>query len=456
MYCMLFDAIDNVPISFLIIENKKIIDCNLNAVNLFNYDSKDDLIGLEPYDLSPYLQDDGCESIKKGIYYIKKARKNKNVNFTWRHAKKNGDTFLSYINLIFINNVIFALITNLDEVREYEANIKVKDEMYKLLFEQNKNIILFIDPQNLKINNANNAAFSFYGPTLLDKDYKELIYVNENIENNIEQALTNKKNIFYSQHIDANGEIHDVEVHIFAITLKSKDHLIAMIYDTSEKIKQNLIINTFLTKSPYPIAVLDNEQRVININEKFTNLFQYDKSEVIGKNLNDLVTSVEYRSELNENINKVFSENFIRVKTLRKRKDNSLINVEIFAFPIVYNDKIIGAYVHYVDITKKIRNQNQLEVFKKVLENNNEGIMITDTFEKIEWVNHAFTKITGYTLEEIKGKTPKILSSSLQDDNFYIKMWNEIKKNKHWHGEVWNKNKQGKIYPEWLNIYAIK
>lgn len=452
---MLFDSLDNIALSFLIIKNNKIIDCNMNAVNLFNYEKKEELIGLQPYDLSPYLQDDGTESAVKGKEYIKKAKTEKNVNFTWRHTKKNGDTFLAYVNLIEIKNIIFTLITNLDEVQEYEASIKEKDEMYKLLFEENKNMILIIDPITLKINDANRAALDFYGQSLKTKRYID-ITKNENIKNNIEEALTNKKNIFYSQHIDFNGEARDVEVHIFAITLNNKDYLIAMIYDTSEKIKQNLIINTFLTQSPYPIAVLDNDQRVININEKFTDLFQYEKEELIGKNLNDLLTTLEYRSELNDNIDKVFTENFIRVNTLRKRKDNSLVNVEIFAFPITYNDKIIGAYVHYIDITEKIKNQSQLELFKKVLENNNEGIMITDTNETIEWVNHAFTKITGYTLEEIQGKTPKILRSEFQSEEFYSKMWDDIRKNHHWHGEVWNKNKQGEIYPEWLNIYAVK
>lgn len=451
----MFDAVD-IALSFLIIKNNKIIDCNLNAVNLFGYEKKADLIGLRPYDLSPYLQDDNEESIKKGREYIKRVRVEKNVNFTWRHTKRNGETFLAYINLINIKNILFALITNLDEVYESEAKIKEKDEMYKLLFEQNKNMILFIDPLNLQITEANKAALAFYGSDLKSKSFSDIIAAKENIKENIDLVLTNKRNVFFSQHLNVNNEIRDVEVHIFAISINNKDYLIAMVYDTSDIIKQNLIIDTFIRQSPYPIAVLDNEQRVININDKFTDLFQYKKEELLGKNLNQFVTSTEYRNELNENIDKVFTENFIRINTLRKRKDNQLINVEIFAFPITYHDKIIGAYVHYIDITEKIKNQTQLEVFKKVLENNNEGIMITDANERIEWVNHAFTKITGYELNEVIGKTPKILRSYEHDEKFYQKMWEEIRKKHHWHGEVWNKNKAGEIFPEWLNIYAIK
>ncbi len=457
---MLFEAIDSVPLSFCIVDKGVIIDCNLNAVNLFGYEKKSDLIGLKPFDLSPYLQDDNEESIIKGNEYIRRAQIEKNVNFTWRHSKKNGDTFLAYINLISIKNVLFALITNIDEAKEVEASIREKDEMYKLIFSHNKHMIYILDAKTLKITDANQATIDFYGydiDTLKSLSYDDLfLHENGDLPKLIEEVLTNKRNFFFGKHRLANGEIRDVEIHIFAITLNNKEYLINMVYDTTEKIQQNIIINTFIQKSPYPIAVLDNTQRVLDINDKFTELFQYQKEDLLGKNLNDLLTTIEYRNELNKHIDKVFTENFIRVKTLRKRKDNSLINVEIVAFPITYNDKIIGAYVHYIDITQKIKDQNQLQVFKKVLENNNEGILITDTDGHIEWVNHAFTKITGYTLDEIMGNTPRILKSDIHDSTYYKNMWEHIYRDNHWHGEIWNKNKKGEIYPEWLNIYAIK
>ncbi len=456
---MLFESIDNLPISFCIIEREHIVDCNFNAVNLFGYEKKEDLIGLRPFDLSPYRQDDGIESVKKGQSFIKKAKLDKHINFTWRHSKRNGDTFLAYINMISYQNCLFVLFTNLDEMKLLEDSMKQKDEMYKLLFEQNKNVIYLIDVKTRRITEANDAAISFYGydlKTLKTKSIDDIAVNQENLTKNIDLVLTNKRNYFFSKHRLASGEIRDVEINCFSIQLNNREYLINMVNDTSEKMKQTMIINTFLTKSPYPIAILDNAQRVININDKFTQLFQYTKEEVLGKNLNDLVTTTEYREELDRNIDKVFTENFIRVKTIRKRRDNSLINVEIVAFPITYNDKIIGAYVHYIDITEKIRVQNQLEVFKKVLENNNEGIVITDTDGHIEWVNQAFTKITGYTLNEIMGNTPRILKSNLQNKNFYEKMWHHLINDNHWHGEIWNKNKNGEIYPEWLNIYAIK
>lgn len=453
------DTIDNFPISFYIIDKDIIVDCNIAAVNMFGYENKQDIIGLKPFDLSPLLQDDGIRSDIKGREIIKKAFVEKNVNFKWLHLKKNGDTFLAFINLIYVNNVLFAFLTNISEFKRLEDTIKEKDYIYKLLFEENNNVMYLIDPNTCNIIDANKAAVNYYGydlKTLKTMKINDLTINNDNdVKEYIKNILSYKQNFFLLKHINKNNEIRDVEISSFPITLNNQQFLFNIIYDVTERVRQNVIINTFLTQSPYPIAILDNEQQVININEKFTSLFQYEKDEVIGKNLNDLITSMEFRDELNNNIEKVFKENFIRVKTLRKRKDNKLIDVEIVAFPITYNDKIIGAYVHYIDITQKIKDKSQLEVFKKVLENSNEGIVITDSFGHTEWINHAFTQITGYTLNDIFGSNPRILKSNLQNQEFYNNMWYHIIHDHHWHGEIWNKNKKGEIYPEWLSIYAI-
>lgn len=91
-----------------------------------------------------------------------------------------------------------------------------------------------------------------------------------------------------------------------------------------------------------------------------------------------------------------------------------------------------------------------------VFEHAAEAIMITSNNNVIEVVNPAFTKISGYSAEEVMGKTPAILKSGRQDDNFYKKMWNTLVENDCWEGEIWNKRKNGDIYPEYLSISVVK
>jgi len=81
-----------------------------------------------------------------------------------------------------------------------------------------------------------------------------------------------------------------------------------------------------------------------------------------------------------------------------------------------------------------------------------EGIVVTDFEGTILMVNQAFTRITGYKEEEVIGQNPRILKSGRHDAAFYEELWNSLIKRGIWQGQIWNKNKDGKIYPEWVTI----
>jgi diguanylate cyclase (GGDEF)-like protein/PAS domain S-box-containing protein len=85
-----------------------------------------------------------------------------------------------------------------------------------------------------------------------------------------------------------------------------------------------------------------------------------------------------------------------------------------------------------------------------------EGMFITDANSVIVRVNKAFTRITGYAAEDVIGQKPKILRSGRQDKAFYSTMWRSIYKTGAWEGEIWNRRKNGQVYPEYLTITAVK
>jgi diguanylate cyclase (GGDEF)-like protein/PAS domain S-box-containing protein len=85
-----------------------------------------------------------------------------------------------------------------------------------------------------------------------------------------------------------------------------------------------------------------------------------------------------------------------------------------------------------------------------------EGILVTDSHGVIFRVNRTFTRITGYSADEVMGKKPNILSSGHHEKNFYKDMWESINRSGNWEGEVWNRRKCGEIYPEYLTITAVK
>ncbi len=95
-------------------------------------------------------------------------------------------------------------------------------------------------------------------------------------------------------------------------------------------------------------------------------------------------------------------------------------------------------------------------ISKLLFEISNDAILVTDSSNKILDANPAFTRITGYTLDEIQGKDPKILHSGKQSREFYEQMWKQLVTNNYWEGELWNRKKNGELYAQKANIYAIR
>ncbi len=119
-----------------------------------------------------------------------------------------------------------------------------------------------------------------------------------------------------------------------------------------------------------------------------------------------------------------------------------------------------GIVTHYVaifsDISERKANENALRLAAVVFEQSVEAVIVLDDRERFVSVNHSFTRVTGYTADEVIGRTPRILKSGRQDKAFYAGMWQQIKEQGFWQGEVWNRRKLGEIYPEWLSISAVR
>ncbi len=108
------------------------------------------------------------------------------------------------------------------------------------------------------------------------------------------------------------------------------------------------------------------------------------------------------------------------------------------------------------DISERKKTEEQLRQTALVFETIAEAVVICDENNRIISVNQAFSDITGYTKDEAIGANPSILQSGKHDTVFYSEMWNSIINNGSWQGEIWNRNKEGEIYPEWLSIATIR
>jgi len=118
--------------------------------------------------------------------------------------------------------------------------------------------------------------------------------------------------------------------------------------------------------------------------------------------------------------------------------------------------RVTELYGTLQDITEMKTAEMRLQLASNVFHSAYEGITITDADASILDINDSFTRITGYSRDEVVGKNPRLLQSGRQDVTFYQALWASLLDSGHWCGEIWNRRKSGEIYPEWLDISAVR
>ncbi|WJG11111.1 EAL domain-containing protein [Aliiglaciecola sp. LCG003] len=205
-----------------------------------------------------------------------------------------------------------------------------------------------------------------------------------------------------------------------------------------------------------PIFVKDHECRLIIVNDAFCSIFGLPRKDIIGKTLAEKVPPEErdhFLSIDREVLSKgkeilceeTLTTSGVQTKTILTRKNRFVdSNGNYFLVGIIH------------DITPRKQIEERLKRAASVVSHAHEGIMITDSTATIIEVNQSFSRITGYAEEEVLGQNPRILQSGRQSAEFYGEMWRTILAKGYWRGEIWNRRKNGEVYPEMLTISAVK
>jgi diguanylate cyclase (GGDEF)-like protein/PAS domain S-box-containing protein len=214
-------------------------------------------------------------------------------------------------------------------------------------------------------------------------------------------------------------------------------------------------LRAIVDSEPECIKLIDAEGRLLQINPTGLNMIEADCLEqVVGRKVAEFIAP-EYREAYLDLHRRVLAGETLQMEYEIVGLKGGRRWMETHAVPMKEAD---GNVVHLGvtrDITERQQAERQLRIAATVFESQ-EGIVVTDADQRILRVNKAFTHITGYSLNEVVGKNPRLLQSGRHDREFYAAMWKRIAATGVWEGEIWNRRKNGQIYPDHLTITAVK
>ncbi|MBK6999575.1 MAG: PAS domain S-box protein [Rhodoferax sp.] len=191
-------------------------------------------------------------------------------------------------------------------------------------------------------------------------------------------------------------------------------------------------------------------------NPAATAIFDWKANEVFGRNFFELLKLPE--SVVPATGAAAGQDKTITGKEIRhiRSSDGAEIRISVSLAPIRNQDGVTTGLICMVeDISGRKRIEERLRLSSRIFDDTREGIMVTDAKGFIQTVNRSFVRITGYSVEEAVGRKPSLLRSDRHDKEYYERMWQAITDHGYWRGEIWNRRKNGEIYPESINISAI-
>jgi len=205
------------------------------------------------------------------------------------------------------------------------------------------------------------------------------------------------------------------------------------------------------------IFLIDKDKHIQQANQRMAEMFGCPLLALQGSDYLELVHPDE-RAPAQQNTIALIASALPAVDLDRRylRADQSAFWGHLTCRSYVENDNGEPMLVCVIaDITERKEQQQHWQLAQRVFAQAHEGILVTDAAANVLMVNQAYTDITGYSQDETVGKNPRILQSGRQDQRFYQLMWKALTTEGQWSGEIWNKKKDGTIYPEWLAISAL-
>jgi diguanylate cyclase (GGDEF)-like protein/PAS domain S-box-containing protein len=268
------------------------------------------------------------------------------------------------------------------------------------------------------------------------------------------RSLIGKSELFETVHRRKDGSLIDVEISSSGVEIDGQSFLYASSRDITERKKAEAVMKQHekvLETAIDGYWMTDMDGILLEVNQAYADISGYSTGELVGMHISQLEAS-ERPEDVRAHMEKIVAQGHDRFETRHRRKDGGIVDIEV---AVKYQEENGRLFVFCHDISRRKRDEQALQIAAAAFETQ-DAIVITDADANIVRVNRSFERITGYSAAEVIGHNPSMMSSGRHDKQFYREMWQRLKDEGAWAGEIWDKRKNGQIYPRWVTVTAVR
>ncbi len=378
-----------------------------------------------------------------------------------------GRTFRSQSYAIYddLESYLYSMhyMEDVTEQRKAGQALRESEQRFREVTNSLSDVLILID-QDMKVQLLNDAAIRTYG--IVDKNYigkqcHEVFWDCGDICDNCPtlSVMRTGKVVKAMRYIGDDTildrsiyPVHDPTGKIIACAVIASD-----VTEREKQIERLMRFEQIMSTSTDLVAFFDYNHVFLAANSVYSSYFGVDPEDIIGQHAEEIVGTERYQGYLKYQDTIFNKKKSLIFKAWAVYPKMGKRHMETTFDPYFEDDGTVSGFVsRSKDITEQTEQEAKLRLSAKVFESTSEGIIITDKNGIIVVVNAAFSEITGYSENEVLGCNPNILQSGRHKNNFYQDMWHSLDKTGQWRGEIWNKRKNGVIYPEFLTISSIK
>ena len=373
--------------------------------------------------------------LEQQLYNEKLEIKNNDLEFSKnrldeaQYLANLGSFTLNVTDLTWESNAILDLIIGID------GNFK-KDLI---------NLLHIVHPQDRDRVQLDIKNIIYYQNGFYSKEYKIIRASDQKVR---------RINTFGKIIIDENGNSTKIVGTMQDVT-ESKEIQEELLKEKNKAVEIENFYKAIIENAGDALYLQDLEGNFIEVNNNSVIDSGYSKEELLTMKAEDLDVNFPTHEEQISIRNLLIESNTNILESVHRKKDGSLYPVEIKLSAIQTKGK------HFIlaiarNISERVKSESENKILSAAVQQSSNSVVITDIDGNIEYVNHKFTELTGYSESDLLGKNPRILNSGLQSDAFYINMWKTLSSGNSWQGKFQNKAKNGTLFWEHATISPVK